>query len=111
LLDALPEDDADTSADDGIAVHEVLDGLFVAAGRLAKKPTDARATVQVVDAANSLSAMALPFGFDDSAWSRLVQQAVLLADALRGEGENVPNDSELGELASDVRDLVGTYIR
>jgi len=111
LLDALPEDDADTSANDGIAVHEVLDGLFLAAVRLAKKPTDAKATVQAVNAANSLSAMALSFGFEDSAWNRLVLQAVLLADALRGEGEDVPDDAELGELAGGVRDLVGTYIR
>lgn len=110
LLDGLPElDEGAVSADDGLAVHEVLDRVFVAAGRLARRPNDARATVEVVEAATDLAATSVPFGFDESSWGRLVERTGALADALEGEGDPVADDA-VAALAAEVRDLVAQYV-
>jgi len=110
LLDALPDDDEAGGTDDGLMVHEVLDRLFVAADRLGRKPSDARATVDAVESAADLGRMALPFGFDAPAWERLVGQAAGLAAALDGESEEPTDDAAVAELASAVRALVAQYV-
>ena len=109
LLDALP-DDEDGGADDGLVLHEVLDRLFVAADRLGRKPSDARATVEAVESAADLGRMSLPFGFDAPAWERLVGEAARLAAALDGGGEEPVDDAEVAELAAALRALVAQYV-
>ena len=110
LLDGLPDDEDGAGADDGLALHEVLDRLFVAVDRLQRKPTDARATVDAVGASEDLARMSLPFGFDAPAWERLVGQAAGLAVALDGGGEEPVDDAEVAELASALRSLVAQYV-
>jgi hypothetical protein len=109
LLDALP-DDEDGGADDGLQLHEVLDRLFVAADRLGRKPSDARATVDAVESAADLGRMGLPFGFDAPAWERLVGQADGLAAALDGESAEATDDAAVAELATALRTLVSQYV-
>ena len=109
LLDALP-DDPEGGADDGLVLHEVLDRLFVAADRLGRKPSDARATVDAVESAADLGRMGLPFGFDAPAWERLVGQAAALAAALNGGSEEPTDDAGVAELASALRALVAQYV-
>ncbi|MFM7064330.1 MAG: hypothetical protein ACKO04_12675 [Actinomycetes bacterium] len=113
LLDALPDDEDGGGADDGLVLHETLDRLFVAADRLARKPTDARATVDAVEGSAALAAMSIPFGFDASAWDRLVGQASGLADALDGgdeEADAPAADADVAELAAALRSLVAQYV-
>ncbi|MFM7068554.1 MAG: hypothetical protein ACKOYM_03745 [Actinomycetes bacterium] len=120
LLDALPDsdDDPDAATVDGLAVHEVLDQLFVAADRLGRRPGDARATVNAVAAAERLAGMATPFGFDESSWGRLVDAASALGGALAGDrgdedtaGDDAPaTDEAIATLATSVRELVAQYV-
>ena len=111
LFDALPDDEDEAGgSDDGLALHEVLDRLFVAVDRLGRKPNDARATVDAVEAADDLGRMGLPFGFDAPAWERLVGQAAGLAVALDGGSEGPTGDHEVAELASALRSLVAQYV-
>ena len=53
VLEELPDpDEGEISADDGVAVHELFDSLFMASDKLAKHPTDPGATVSLVDDAD-----------------------------------------------------------
>ncbi|MFM7064591.1 MAG: hypothetical protein ACKO04_14045 [Actinomycetes bacterium] len=112
LLDALPDDEDGGGDDDGLLLHETLDRLFVAADRLARRPNDARATVEAVEGSAALSAMSIPFGFDAPAWERLVGQAAALASALDGGDETGPPEDDAGvaEVAGALRALVAQYV-
>ena len=123
VLDELPEPDVadadgeEISADDGVAVHELLDSLFMAASRLVKHPADPAATVSMVDDAELIARVALPFGFEPEQWRGLVAEV----DALRIALEAHPADDEAGRpeessgvAASTISDLakaLGTHLR
>jgi hypothetical protein len=116
ILDEMPDPDdpevaGEVSSDDGIAVHELLDRLFIAAGRLASKD-DAASIVAVDEVVGTLERMAPPFGFEPPQWRTLVNRAIVLRDALTA-GPHDPealDDEDLREVAGDVRDLVRQYI-
>ena len=125
VIDELPElDDEGVSSDDGVALHELFDSVFLAAGRLAKRPSDAAATVDVVDAADLLAQVALPFGFEPAQWRTLVGAVTALREAISptgagggdaDDGEPAPaaapaGDDEIAELAATARDTVRQYI-
>jgi hypothetical protein len=118
VLDELPDPDEDqVSSDDGVAVHELFDRVFMAADRLARNGADAHGTVQLVDAAEVLGRLALPFGFEPPQWRALVSQVTALRDAIEpgevdGEGERPAalGDTEIAEMAASVRDLLRQYI-
>lgn len=118
VLDELPEpDDEQISADDGVAVHELFDSLFMAAAKLAKHPADPSATVSLVDDAEVITRVALPFGFEPGQWRQLVATVVSLRDAIDGESDevdgeesDVPSDERISELAVALRDHLRQYI-
>ena len=112
VLALLPDpDDSAMSSDDGVAVHEVLDRVFMAADRLRGHPTDASATVHVVDATGQLEQLALPFGFEPAQWRRLVTAACELRDAIVPPDDAEPvGDDGISELAVVLRDQVRQYI-
>lgn len=118
VLDELPEpDDDQISADDGVAVHELFDSLFMAAAKLAKHPADPSATVSLVDDAEVITRVALPFGFEPGQWRQLVAGVVSLRDAIDGEpdeadgdGSGAPSDERISELAVALRDHLRQYI-
>ena len=128
VIDELPEiDDEGVSSDDGVALHELFDSVFMAAGRLAKRPSDAAATVDVVDGADLLAQVALPFGFEPAQWRSLVGAVTALREAISptGAGTGDPDagaddepapaagpagDAEIAELAATARDTVRQYI-
>ena len=116
ILDDMPDPDdpdvaGEVSSDDGIAVHELLDQLFLASGRLASKD-DAAAMLAVDEAVGTLERMAPPFGFEPPQWKTLVARAIVLRDALAAgpKDEAALDDAELRQVAADVRDLVRQYI-
>jgi|GEM_PF-847467 len=99
-----PEEEADlqsgeVSSDDGVAVHQLLDRLFMSASKLAKRPTDAVATVAIVQDTSLLQQLAVPFGFEPPQWQRLVAAAQGLSHAL--EPVTDPNDSAADESAAE----------
>ncbi len=114
IIGHLPDpDDAELSADDGIAVHELLDRLFVAAGRLARRADDAAGVVGVVDATGLLERTSLPFGFESPQWRRLVGAAARVRDALEAADPEDPaalDDDELRDAAGELQDLLRQYV-
>jgi hypothetical protein len=93
VLEELPDpDEGEISADDGVAVHELFDSLFMAADKLAKHPADPGATVSLVDDAEVIARVALPFGFEPSQWRRLVGEVAGLRVAIEGDTGNADLD-------------------
>jgi hypothetical protein len=116
ILEQLPDPEdpevQDLSSDDGLAVHEVLDQLFVGSDRLARRPEDASAVIGVDRAASDLERMPPPFGFEPPQWRALVGRATRLRDALAAgpDSDDSLDDDELKSLAGEVRDLVRQYV-
>jgi hypothetical protein len=112
IFDGLPDpDDPELSSDDGVAVQDLLSTLFVAAGHLARRPTDADSVVHVVDTTDQLERLSLPFGFESAVWRNLVALAAGLRDALTEDDEDAQlDDAELRERASAVRDTLRQYV-
>lgn len=111
-LDGLEDGAASLSSDDGLAVHELLDQLFVGSDRLARHPTDAGSIVRVDQAVGDLERMPPPFGFEPGQWRTLVTRAVRLRDAFEATPgtDDALADAELSSLAGEVRDLVRQYV-
>lgn len=86
------------SSDDGVAVHEILDRVFMNASRLMKHPTDAAAIVGLVEVVAVLEQLALPFGFEPPQWQRLVAAAQQLSQAL--EPSSISGESASSEVVS-----------
>ncbi len=116
ILDDMPDPDdpevaGEVSSDDGLAVHELLDRLFLASGRLASKD-DATSVLAVDDVVAVLERMAPPFGVEPPQWRLLVGRAATLRDALAAApGEpGALDDAELRVAAAQARDAVRQYI-
>lgn len=114
ILDELPDPDDDgVSSDDGVALHELFDTVFMSADRLSKHPTDASATVSIVDAADLLGQVALPFGFEPAQWRTLVATVAALRDAIApdaGSDAEPASDADIAEAATAARDVIRQYI-
>ncbi len=121
VLDDLPEpDEAEVSADDGVALHELFDSVFMATSRLVKHPNDPAATVTLVDTADLLAQVALPFGFEPAQWRRLVGAVSDLAQVIDpqsadddADDEDMAPDTEDAEISQQaliVRDQIRQYI-
>lgn len=113
ILEALPDpDDSDEviSADDGIAVHRVLDRLHAAARSLARDPHDAKAVVALDEAGADVARMAPPFGFSSVDWRSFVALVDELVDELHAEGAEAADDDGIAELATELRDVLDGYV-
>ena len=114
LADLPDPDDSQISSDDGVAVHELLDSVFMSSDRLARNGADASGTVQLVEAAEVVEQLALPFGFEPGQWRTFVGRVLELRDAIGGadssDGAGPVSDEEIAELAAGVRDLVRQYV-
>jgi hypothetical protein len=112
IFEGLPDpEDPELSSDDGVAVQDLLSRLFVAAGHLAKKPTDADSVVDVAETTDQLERLSLPFGFEPAVWKNLVGLASNLRDALAEDDEDLQlSDDELKEKAAAVRITVRQYV-
>jgi hypothetical protein len=112
IFDGLPDpDDPDLVGDDGIEVQDQLSRLFVAAGHLAKRPTDSDSVVAAAEVADRIEQISVPFGFEPAVWRNLVTQSTFLRDALIEEDPNAQlDDDELKQRASDLRDFLRQYV-
>jgi hypothetical protein len=116
VLDDLPDPDApefagEVSANDGIAVHELLDRLFLASGKLASKD-DSASILAVDEVAATLERMGPPFGFEQPQWKTLVAMSSRLRNALAaGPGdEDALTDSEIRSLSGELKGLLRQYV-
>jgi hypothetical protein len=112
IFDALPDpDDPDLVGDDGIEVQDQLSRLFVAAGHLAKRPTDSDSVVAAAEVADRIEQISVPFGFEPAVWRNLVTQSTGLRDALIEEDPDAQlDDEELMEKASALRTFLRQYV-
>lgn len=105
VLAGLPDpEEGELSADDGLAVHDLLDRLFRAADRLARRPGDPAAIVEVDSSVPQLAALSPPFGFEPVQWRALVEPARELRDLLSGADASAVDDGDVAALAASVRD-------
>jgi len=112
IFDGLPDpDDPDLVGDDGIEVQDQLSRLFVAAGHLAKRPTDSDSVVAAAEVADRIEQISVPFGFEPAVWRNLVTKSTFLRDALIEEDSDAQlDDDELKERAADLRDFLRQYV-
>lgn len=113
LIEELPDpDEVAADAPDGLDLHELLDRLFVAVDKLARRPRDASATLEVAEVVPQVGAAAPPFGFDSRQWRALVEPAGRLEGLLSADGdeEQTPTDDEVAELAGELRDRLRGYL-
>jgi hypothetical protein len=112
IFDGLPDpDDPELSSDDGVAVQDLLSTMFVAAGQLAKKPTDADAVLHLAETTDEVERLSLPFGFEPAVWKNLVAQASTLRDGLaEADDSSELSDDELKERASALRTTLRRFV-
>jgi hypothetical protein len=104
--DALDADDSD-GAGDGPEAHDVLSDLFVAADRLTHNARDHEGVLGFVAASRSIVDIDLPFGFEPAVWTRIVEGAAALSDAL--DDDDV-GDEDLEAQAGEYRALLREFV-
>ena len=89
----------------GVDPVTVMSDLFVAAGRLRKNPNDAKGVVALVETAQVVEQMSLPYGLGPDVWGTVVDQATELSDALSGAETALPG-ADIEEMATELHDLM-----
>lgn len=92
----------------GVNPVDVIGDLFVASGKLNKKPADSRAVLAFMTTADIVEQMSLPYGFNVEQWSQVVDGANELADGL--EGDDRYSSAEVEELSGALQGLLRTMI-
>lgn len=113
LLDAIEEGellDADESA--AGPPEGALSTIFLAAGKLARDPVDARSRTVLLDLADDLDASRPPYAFAPRTWSQAVAGvgeivALVQADA---EGARGADEAAIAESADALRSLLRPYV-
>lgn len=108
-------DDTANDTDDGddltagveIDPDRVLGGLFVAVDRLTRSATDSRGVLTTLELADELAGGAMPFGFDELAWTRMKTQSAELSSMLTVVGST---DDEVEAAATALRDLLRPWV-
>ncbi len=105
--DALDAADDPSDGGDGLMAQDTLSTLFVAADRLRRNVRDHQGVLALVDAADTVAGLSLPYGFEAGTWRRLVERSGALRAAIEA-GEL--DDDELGEQAEDLRRTLRPYV-
>lgn len=86
---------------------DVLSDLFVAADRLKNKATDHKGVLGLVDAAEVLPSLKVPYGFDGALWRTIGERTGALCDLLEDEDST---DSDIEEAAAGLRRLLADFV-
>lgn len=78
----------------------VMSDLFVAVGRLKKRPGDQRGVLSFVESAGLIEQMRLPYGIAADVWADVVDRTAELHEVLTGEDGY--NDVELAEMSGEL---------
>lgn len=112
------EPDEGDDEEDGPATHELLDRLFAAAGRLARRPGDAAAAGVVDDLVPVLAGRRPPYGIGRDQWRGLIAPAERLHRSLaaadldgpvEGGGPDGAED-EVASVAAGLRDQLRDWL-
>lgn len=82
ILEAMPDPDEVFEEAEGTEVQDLLTQLYAAVDRLKDNPKIPGARLDVVEAADRMDRLAVPFGFDASQWRDLVERAGELRDEI-----------------------------
>lgn len=87
--DALPAQESDEleDPDDGLIAQRVLSDIFEACDRLVHDVRNADAILELVQGADRIEELAVPFGFDRKGWQALTDQIGALRDLLEAYGD------------------------
>ncbi len=118
VMDELPDpDESGMGSDDGVAVHDLLDRVFMSSDRLARNGGDASGTVGLVESADVLEQLSPPFGFEPREWRSLVGEVGGLRDLIdpRASEDTVDeagpaSDDDISQRARSVRELIRRYV-
>jgi hypothetical protein len=112
ILDSIEFPDALHAEDgggegDGLEAQEVLSALFLAADRLRRNASDPDGVLRLVDAAEQVRSLRLPFGFEPRVWDNIVARATELHDAIEGDETS---DDDIEAAAEQLRALLSTLV-
>lgn len=96
----------------GIEPVAVITDLFVAAGRLRKRPGDPKGVVPFVDTAATVNQMRLPYGMSADQWGSIVDQTNELTDMLVGDGDGIvdTDDAIVKERATELHTVLRSIV-
>jgi len=82
----------------------VMSDVFVAVGRLRKRPGDPRGVLNYVESARLVEQMKLPYGISADVWANVVDRTMDLSDVLSGDESYA--DADVTEMADEVHSLL-----
>ncbi|MEZ5380382.1 MAG: hypothetical protein R2754_01160 [Microthrixaceae bacterium] len=101
ILEAMPDPDEVFEEAEGTEVQDLLTQLYAAVDRLKDNPKHPGSRLDVVDAAERMDRLAVPFGFDAGQWRDLVERAGDLRDEI---DEEILGAAEGADDAEDLDD-------
>jgi hypothetical protein len=101
------EEEGEDDGDDGLAAQDAMSELFVAADRLMHDPDDSAGVLRLTDAATTVEAMALPYGFAPGVWSEIIEHSAALRALLEAADSD---DDAVIESAKGLRNLLRQYV-
>lgn len=104
VIDLLPSADSYENMD-GLEVQSLLNEVFLVCDRIASKPADIGAVDELRSLSGTLSALSLPFGFEQREWDQLVGSVSQVAS-----DEQQLSHKSRSKAAKSARDRVRQYI-
>jgi hypothetical protein len=102
-----PEDDSSLDAGEELDAQAVMSDLFVAADRLRRRVSDHQGVLTLVERAEDVERMRLPFGFDRTDWKRIVTASVALRDLIE---DDAAADDDIKAAADKLRAMLHVYV-
>lgn len=108
ILEAMPDPDEVFEEAEGTEVQDLLTQLYAAVDRLKDNPKIPGARLDVVEAADRMDRLAVPFGFDATQWRDLVERAGDLRDEIdRTTSATIEDESPDGDGDGDTMTIDG----
>ena len=101
--DELEEYDEDV---DDEAIYAAMSNLYVAADKLMQRVADGPTRNAFFDASDDVEGLPAPFGFDPRVWTRVLDLAASIADAMDQDGD----DDVIAGDARTLRELLVNYV-
>ncbi len=110
IVEAMPDPDEVFEEAEGTEVQDLLTQLYAAVDRLKDNPKIPGARLDVVEAADRMDRLAVPFGFDAAQWRDLVERAGNLRDEIDRTTQPPGADLAGDDLAGDDQAVGGPLV-